>query len=488
LLLPCNSPRQTKLQPSRRRGSWAILALCGFAVLCVVAAVGIGRGRYDIADWVAVIFATPLLLTAGLRWPYLFPYGLYVALVPFDNLLLLGSGGTLTKILGTCSGVVIAASLFRRRRLVRPSRSLWWWFAFILWLGTTLLWTQDVQQGETAAIQIASIVLLFALLSSAPISEHELRTLCACIVFGGVAAALYGIYLFHDPSFVNDPTGEGRLMISLGGQRVDPNHLANSLLLPFSLSIVALIRARKPGWLLLHFGCVASIGTVIVLTASREALIGCVLVLGTVVVFSRRRLLAAAITICGTVTAPVVFPLILVRFQEGVAEQGSARNYVWHVVWLSIQQHPFFGWGVGSGIVAYDANYLAVSAPLTSYWNMSPHNSVLYLILELGVIGAALWLCAYFATFLQISRIHADDALFDLRIALTAAFVGISFVMLFIDLTDYKYLWLLLGTLSQLRSVLWLRNSSMRPVISEFEPQTHPGTSVRATPLGDPAR
>ena len=193
------------------------LAVGTLAVLCAIAAYGIGSGRYLITGLVAGIVVIPVAIIVALRRPYLFPFGLYVALVPFDNLLLLGSSGTLTKILGMASGAVIAASLLRRRSLVRPSRSLWLWFAFILWLGTTLLWTQDVPQGQRAALQMASIVLLFAILALAPLDERELRTVCACIMFGGAAAALYGMYLFHNASFHNDPNGTGRLMIDVGG-------------------------------------------------------------------------------------------------------------------------------------------------------------------------------------------------------------------------------------------------------------------------------
>ena len=69
---------------------------------------------------VAGVAVAPALLVLALKRSYLFPYGLYVVLVPFDNMLKISGSGTLTKFLGIASAFFIAVYAFRRKGLNRP--------------------------------------------------------------------------------------------------------------------------------------------------------------------------------------------------------------------------------------------------------------------------------------------------------------------------------------------------------------------------------
>ena len=100
------------------------------------------------------------------------------------------------------------------------------------------MWSPDVPAATMLVQTLASLVLLYAVLSVAPLDELDLRRICTFIILGGVAASLYGIYLIHSaPQMAGD---FGRLMINVGERTIDPNHFANSLLAPIALAFVAL--------------------------------------------------------------------------------------------------------------------------------------------------------------------------------------------------------------------------------------------------------
>ncbi len=75
------------------------------------------------------------------------------------------------------------------------------------------------------------------------------------------------------------------------------------------------------------------------------------------------------------------------------------------------------------------------------------------MLVELGVVGFVLVGAAYFATFRQLRGIRRERGLYDLRVALTASLIAVGFVSFFIDLANYKYLWVILVTVAQLRTV-----------------------------------
>jgi O-antigen ligase len=433
--------------------------MLGAGVLAVVVgaiAVQVGTGDWTVMLVLTGILAAPLLVLVALRWPYVFPYGLYVALVPFDNMLKIGGAGTLTKLLGMLAIVAVAAHAFFVRRATAPPRALWIWAAFLLWNVIGTMWSPDLPTALLFVQTMGSLVLLFAILTIAPIDEDGLRAVCAFVVVGGVAASLYGIYLLHEsPQMAGD---YGRLMINLGDRRIDPNHFANSLLAPIALSLVALTSSRRPA---IIFASLVALGVLVggvLVSLSRESLLGCLVIVAVVIAMSRHRLVGALITVPLVIAIPFFVPAIGQRMIEAFSTGGAGRTSLWRVALAEFAQHPIFGWGTSGAVDAYGANFLRVyQAHPVGGWVITPHNTPLHVAVELGVIGLALFIAAYVATLLMLNVVKRDDRLWDLRVALTAAFLALAFVGFFIDLASYKYVWLVFAAIAQLRTVVRLR-------------------------------
>jgi hypothetical protein len=365
-----------------------ILAIAGASVVGAVAAaliITIGTGSYFIAAAVATLALTPAAVIAGMRWPYVFPYGLYIVMIPFDNLFQIPGAGTMTRILGLAAAVVIAVHAARTHRLSSPPLALYLWLGFLLWLLAGFMHTPDFEQAQLSAQQMVSLVALFAVLSVAPVSQQNLRTICAAIVLGGVVASLYGLYLMHNnPQFA----GDGRLTINALGRTADPNGFADALLAPFAFALVALLNARKPDRLIWSLGATLLILAAIFGSLSREAILGCVAIVAVHVWFSRRRVHGIALAVPALAAVPFLVPAVAQRMADAIVTGGAGRASIWRVEWLAFWQHPIVGWGTGGAIEAYNRNYLQVFQPYIAGWSRPPHNTPLSIAIELGIGGS----------------------------------------------------------------------------------------------------
>ncbi|MBV8370063.1 MAG: O-antigen ligase family protein [Candidatus Eremiobacteraeota bacterium] len=462
---------------SDRRTRLALgIAVLGALIAAFVYTIGTGDVRLTVA--VAGVAIAPALLVLAIKRSYLFPYGLYIVLIPFDNMLKISGSGTLTKMLGIVSTLFIIVYAIRRKGLNQPPLTLYVWCGYVMWLLCSLLWTNDVSTGFTDAEQIISLVAMYAVLAVAPVEERDVRAVCTCIVLGGIAAAFYGMYLLHQNPV--QTAGEyNRLMINVDDRTIDANHFANAMLAPIALSLVALLNARKPLMVLGSlFALTVLIGGVL-MSLSREAMLAIVLIVVVVSLFSKRRVLAAAIGAPLLILTPILVPSIGVRMSDAFKTGGAGRTGIWEVGWRIFKQHPFFGVGSGGFIDAYNRNYLHVFQFYNAGWNRPPHNTLLHTAAELGVVGVLFVVTAFAVTFRQFRPIKRGDSLYDLRVAFTASLLGLALVSLFIDLLNYKYFWLALTTVAQMRTVVAMRRRAAPAPVLANEPV--PALPVRRT-------
>jgi O-antigen ligase len=438
-------------------------ALGGFAAagLALALVIAVGSGQFVLAGALAAVALAPAFIALAYRRPYIFPYGVYAVLVPFDNLLSIGAG-TLTRYLSLASVAALAVYVVTRRRISSPSLALYLWLGFLAWVLLSVLWSPDMSIATLTIQQMTSLILLFTALALAPIEERDLRIVCAAVVLGGVLAAAYGMVLLHNnPALAGD---EGRLMLNVDGRSLDPNGFADSLLAPFALAFISLLHARKPLKLLVSLTALAVISGGIVVSLSREAFIACIAIVVVAAWFSRRRVLAALAMIPALIVVPMLVPAIMTRMSDAVSTGGAGRTSIWHVEWTAILQHPIFGWGAGGEIEAYNSNFLRIFQAYNAGWSRPPHNSVLFIAVELGIIGVVLFYGAWLAAFRPLVGVNRASSVYDLRVGLTGALVAMLIAACFLDVISHKDFWLILGTAAQFRTVARGRLPAQPPV------------------------
>lgn len=445
---------------------------CAVLLLTLAAAYSVGTGQYELTAVLLGLALAPVIFYAALRWPYVAPYGLYVVLIPFEQLLVIPGAGTLARFAGLAAIAAVLVHAMRSRRISRPSVALYFWAAYLLWVLIRLVGAPDLDNAAITAQQLVSTIILFAVLSLSPITEREFRAVCAIIVLGGVFSSLDGMYTYNHFPPINS---EGRLSITTStGGSLDPNGYADALLAPFALALVSLLNARKPWLISISLFSVLAIAMAIGLSLSREALLACLVIVLVTIWFSRRRIIGLLLAVPCVALLPTLIPALSDRAATAAATGGAGRTSIWKVDLHAFLQHPFAGWGTGGSIEAYDTNYLAVFQPYNAGWSRPPHDTPLMIAVEWGVIGLVLFFAACFAAYGPLSKIKRGDSLFDLRVGVTAALTGGLFVSFFVDVAGHKDFWLILGAAAQLRTVQRLRAPAAAPAVS-YEP---PGYEV----------
>jgi O-antigen ligase len=430
-----------------RRRDWRGLllrgacAIAGLAVLVFVARAvsnaNAGSDGMHLPMLAIAVVIAPAAVYLAFRYPLIFPFGLYVALVPFDAILSVTSGTTLVRLIAGLAGITLVTRMLLLRRFVKPGKGWYAWAAFVVWAGVSLMWTPDLPESQRVYGIVLQNFLMMTVLAFYPVKEIEFRWLCVLSVVSGLFAALY---TFSQHSMMS---GDRLTLTASGGLYLDPNYFATSFVLPIALSLSVALSSRDLRLKLLCWACAIFMMIPILMTASRGGVVAMGLLFVYFAARSPRRLQIVAIAvICLALTS--LYPAVWDRFLHDPGQQGSGsgRTFIWVVGWHAIQQNWMFGTGVGSFLETYDQNFLAVYQPVMQGWHRPSHDIIVGTWVELGLIGVVLVLGAWYATFRQLRAIPKSSKYYPIRIGLEASLLALFAQSLFIDPIWIKYIWL----------------------------------------------
>ncbi len=383
---------------------------------------------------IAIVLA-PAAIYLAFRWPLIFPFGLYLALVPFDSILAVTGGATWVRLIAGLAGLAMIARMLMLRRFVKPAMGWYAWGLFVAWAGLSLMWTPDLPESQRVYGIVVQNFLMMTVLAFYPIKAIELRWLGGMIVASGFFAAIYAIS--------HGSTLGGRLTIGGDGLRVDPNAFATSFVLPIALTLAVALSTRSTWTKVLCFAGAAFMMTPILWTASRGGIVAIILLFVYFALRSPHRV--QILTIAGICLAlSAFFPSVWDRFinDEGTRGTGSGRTYIWAVGWYAIKQHWLFGTGFGSFLNTYDRNFFNVYQAQSQGWSRPSHNVIIGTWTETGLVGLFLVLNAWYTSFRQMKLIPKSSPLYPVRIALEASIIALFAQSLFIDPVWIKYIWL----------------------------------------------
>lgn len=392
----------------------------------------------------------PLAIAAALRAPLIFPFCFFVLLVPFDNLLVTGSFGSVTKLIAMVSGAAILFWLLYTKRAVVPDRAILWWGLFIAWIFASLLWAIDPTLAYTHIITLLSLFTLYLAVSFMPVSQRSLAVTLVAVCAGGALAGIYGGWLFHRGV---DVSSDGRLMLTSGDRLLDPNQFAASLILPFVIALAGVTTARN--WITRGAAIVTvllvAIG--IAICGSRGGLLGICLAFAYITIRSRRHRAVYAFTgLFGLGAVLAAYGNVLARFSTAASSGGAGRTSIWGIGLAAFKASPLFGYGYSNFPLAYDKFFLLVPEHYFTHWDRAPHDLLLQTGTELGLVGLVLLGITLWNQFRVLRIIPPDHRLYPIRIALEAAYVGLALASLFLDMLEFKYLWLLFITTAVVRN------------------------------------
>ncbi len=431
----------TGVSAPRVRVSQQTIPLIVIAILAVAAATGaimLAGTKTGIALALLAVLG-PICGYLALTQPLVMPFGLFLLLVPFDNLLALSTFGTLTKLIAIASGAMLLLWMLRTRRVVIPDRSIKWWGAFALWVVCSMLWAVDPKVGLARLETLFELMALFGAVSLMPVDRRQLGWIVTTIIAGGVLASLYGAYVFRSGT---DVSKDGRLFLANQSTIIDPNHFAAALILPLCLALMSAVSVR--GWiprgaLLL---ALLALGGGIAVASSRGSFLAIVVAFVYLLIRSRKRLAIGAVAVCGFGVAIALYSNVLMRFSNAISTGGAGREDIWRVGVAAFKLSPIVGFGFGNFQYAFDRAYTLVSQHYYTHWHRDAHDIFLSTAVELGVIGLALLVTVIWKQIRSLRLIQPENSLYSLRLAIEAGAIGVLTASIFLDTTTMKYFWL----------------------------------------------
>jgi oligosaccharide repeat unit polymerase len=271
------------------------------------------------------------------------------------------------------------------------------------------------------------------------IDLRGLRTVVGAITIGGVAAALYGVYLYKSGLALL----QNRLWIHTDTSALNPDHFAAALLLPICLALIAALWSRNIFTRAAAIGSLLAMLYAVLLTGSRGAMLALAAVIVYLLFRDRHRWQLAGVTaVCAVLGIVASGGGVLARWTMAFQNGGAGRVDIWKVGWIAFKDNWLFGAGYNNFPFAYDRAFIQTFQPFYANWHRASHNILLGTAVELGVIGLVLLVLAWYGQFKLLAPITPNDSRYSLRLALESALIALFVCGMFADIMIEKYLWL----------------------------------------------
>jgi exopolysaccharide production protein ExoQ len=382
----------------------------------------------------------PVLVALSLFSPLVFPFGLYALLTPFDAILVISSASTVTKVIGALSAGALIFYLLRTKRAADPDLSVAMWLLYTLWLTSSMFWAIDSTRSLDLLPTALLLFALYAVVSLVRVNLPTLDTVSRFVMAGGVAASVYALYLYHTGMAIR----EQRLwLVTDNGMNWNPDHLSAALLLPVAIAIMTAFFGSSFWLRVAGLASIAAILPTIILTGARGPELGLLALIIYLIVREPQRARLAWPVVCVFVIAIAASaPSLMDRWSDALTTGGAGRTDIWHVGWEAFKQNWLFGSGFNNFALAYDRAMMSVFQPQYIGWDRASHNIIVGNSVELGIVGLALLLLAWWTQFRALRGVGPSDPRFRMRLLLEASIVGLFVSGLFADVMLTKYLWL----------------------------------------------
>ena len=417
---------------SRDTGSLRTIAGTALAIVSAfVIGTWVGEAKWA---YLAAIAVAPLVVW----WPVQTALGMFVLVVPFDTIAIMGgsdSGGTtLTFFVGAAATGILLVTGLATGRLSTPPGSALWWSLLVFWCGATCLWAIDPATSIGRMPTAAAILLMYLLSSSYRLNQAERRRVVVLAVLGGCLAAAFVIKGFYQGVSIG---AAKRASLVIGDQEADPNLLAAGLLPSVSLAMALFFSTQKSIGKMLAMLAVGLIGLCIFLSMSRGATLGLLVIAG--IYLLRLKKWRVLVPVAGLLLLLLVVPSnFFIRFQQAGESGGAGRVPIW-IAGLEALKHF---WLQGAGVDGFPAAYTRYAgfSPHFDGFERAAHNLYLCTSVELGIVGLGLLFLAVRSQF-RAAR-HAPGQFDPFLVGSEAACWAVLVSGFFLDVLWRKYFWL----------------------------------------------
>lgn len=251
---------------------------------------------------------------------------------------------------------------------------------------------------------IVYIIIYFIIKYDINSKKHTIGMIRSYI-FTTVILCLFGIYQYFTGYGLEGKFKEnyGYLRYKVMANMDNPNNLAAFLILAIFPMIMLAIYEKAKMKKIFYIVLSTLIFTNLILTGSRNAIIGIIVGVVILAIIYNFRLFILMIFLGGIST---FIPVIRTRLMAITDKtQNESRVYLWEIAKRMIKDHPLFGVGNGNYVSLYD-KYTDIYPQFKfyGYTRFPCHNSYLKIQSELGIIGGISFIGILIAALIQVKK------------------------------------------------------------------------------------
>lgn len=302
-------------------------------------------------------------------------------------------------------GLVVFGAMMWKSRLRTESllwnSSLTFMLLFVIWAAISVTWATDLRDALVRAIAWLFFLLFYvAFVSFLSKPSHQVTSMkwiamagWILLIIGFSSAAFFGVENRDFVLGINPNSFSARLVFCMigiywvafiapdGSQKENPQFLAPSLYLVLTLILITFLGSRGEFISVLAF---LTLTTLLPGNRQRRFLIFVVLVLA-----------AASLSFTTDIWQAMTNRFIMDDTMGG-------RTDLWELSWYLFRQNPTFGVGIGGA-------QHALSLALGIEEGKSPHNALVLVLLDTGIIGLSLYLMMILAPIIAFIRRLLQD-------------------------------------------------------------------------------
>lgn len=388
-----------------------------------------------------VVLGAPFLIYLSLTKPFIFPFGAYVFLLPFDSVLAISGskGATMTKLLGILTILVFLVKFLLEKKFKKPNNASLYWILFIMYALLSFFWANDPQVVQGRFITAMGLLILYLVVSSYNLQKKDFKLIKYFLLAGGVCAALVTIYKFNIyGGIVYGSNDYVRTSLTIGDRAAELNIFAFSLLLPISISLELLLQQKSTILKVFFVSVLFVLILCVLLNGSRGGLLGIGVIFITYIISSKKRLSLGLLILCAMVLIVSLSPNYFIdKWDQAVETGGSGRLKIWGTGLAAADKY----WTIGAGLDNFPNVYneFGFFTPFSSKMGRGAHNIYLTTFIELGIIGLSLLLLGIIKHY-QAIKINSSDSNQQM---LKASFWAVLTSSFFLGSTWTKTFWML---------------------------------------------
>lgn len=346
--------------------------------------------------------------------------GLFVAGTLLSGLLAVFAPRALAPAAGLSAlGIIILLVLQRQGRAFFLMRSTWLLGAAIVWMLLSAIWALQRQDALSTMHGLGPLLLSCALLGTAGVFlGHRLaRRVMPFLLAAYIANAVFIVFEWHSRGLLTNWFFEHGVLLKPWELATTNRAIVLSSLLGWPVLIWARHWSERLAWLwiLLVLASMFLLAQCGILLTARVALVAGVAAFlfflafgahGAAIIAAQVALLVIAMP---WLPANLLSPHLYEAWLPDIRFSGLHRLYIWQFAAERVAEHPLIGWGLDASR-SMPGGQEIIPVPGSNGPNMPlhPHNGIMQVWVELGLIGALLLAALLVQTIRAISRSGAD--------------------------------------------------------------------------------